>query len=273
MPQLLGLWTGTMLGVAGTVSVIELARGSAVWWPVFAGLAAVGVVGLARERSVRATVVRQRDLLAIASHDLRTPLATLQMQVHRLGRGATDGETVRRMESTLGRMQALVDDLLDAARAEDGRLSYERRTVDYALVVRGVVDRLAPQAEEAGSVIELVVPDRLVGPWDVVRLEQVVTNLVGNALKYGAGKPVRIALEEHADSARLLVTDAGRGLTPIDTRRLFRRWGRLGRGSSEGAGLGLWIARHVVNAMKGSIRCESAGPGLGCTFVVDLPLR
>ncbi|HZA14855.1 MAG TPA: HAMP domain-containing sensor histidine kinase, partial [Myxococcaceae bacterium] len=141
-------------------------------------------------------------------------------------------------------------------------------------LARDVVARYEGTAHEAGSSLRLETPDRLIGTWDRMRLEQVVTNLVDNAIKYGAGKPIQVNVSEQPGGAvRVSVKDQGIGISSEDHARIFERFERAAsQRNFGGLGLGLYITRTIVEGLHGTIRVEST-VGEGATFVVDLPLN
>ncbi|WP_225412770.1 hybrid sensor histidine kinase/response regulator [Stigmatella hybrida] len=227
--------------------------------------------------------VRLRDeFLSVASHELKTPLTSLSLRVQVMrkavdGLHATSGakNLHKHLESAEGqvlRLAALVDSLLDTTRIISGRLSLRsEQDVNLADIVRSVVSVFEPQAMRVGSVVDVTAPARVLGRWDALRLEQVVTNLMSNALKFGAGRPVRLRLEELGEQVRLTVRDEGIGMDEAVRTRLF---GRFERGVSDrhygGLGLGLFITRQVLEAMGGQVSVRSE-PGQGATFTVELP--
>jgi signal transduction histidine kinase len=250
--------------------------------------AAVAVDNARLYREAREAIGVRDDFLSIAGHELRTPLTAMLLQVHGLGLLAERGELARdpaRFAQRLGkiaeqgaRLEHLVDDLLDVSRIAAGRLALERRPVDLHDVVTQVVERFADDASAASSPIELRSDgvdgaDRaLVGAWDPHRLDQVVTNLISNAVKYGRGAPIEIEVSRQDGAARLVVRDRGIGVAPDDQARIF---GRFERAVSDrnygGLGLGLWITAQIVEAHGGRIAVQSA-PGEGAEFTVLLPL-
>lgn len=225
--------------------------------------------------------IRARDeFLSIASHELRTPLTPLQLQVQSLRRMADKGELpperlrqkLEVAERQVERLGKLVANLLDISRITAHRLLLEPEDVDLAALVRDLVERSRDHLSRAGCTVDLRAPDALVGRWDRMRLEQVFTNLLSNALNYGAGKPIEVRLEAEGDHARLTVRDHGIGIAPEDQRRIFQRFERaVSERHYGGFGLGLWICRQVVEAMGGTIAVASA-LGRGATFTVRLPL-
>jgi PAS domain S-box-containing protein len=230
-------------------------------------------------------MVRARDVfLAIAAHELKTPLTPLRLEIERILAAARTGRLDRltpdwlsqrfsTVQRQIVRLEDLVAALLDVSRIAGGTLDLEIEAVDLSEVVREVTYRHKTDIERSGSKIELELAPSVIGSWDRLRLGQVVTNLLTNALRYGQGKPIRIAVEAFADRARLVVSDQGIGIAAEDQARLFERFERA---SSErhygGLGLGLWIVREVLDALGGTITLESA-PGAGATFVVELPRR
>ncbi len=223
--------------------------------------------------------VRLRDeFLALASHELRTPVAALQMQVQslQLRRDTLDPSAARlvaRANETAARLTSLVEVLLDVSRISTGRFELRRDRIELGDLVRAAVERLRPGAAHAGSRIDLGVAAELAGRWDRVRLEQVVTNLVGNAVKFGAGSPVSVQALRRGDRAVLIVADGGPGIPDDLLPRLFGRFEQA-EGARElgGLGLGLFIVREIVHAHGGQVRAENA-PGGGARFTVELPLE
>jgi PAS domain S-box-containing protein len=228
-------------------------------------------------------VSSREGFLSMAMHDIRSPLTALKLHVQaslrRLSIGPDFNSTemdrsLRRIEAQVERMRVLVDDLLDVTRAASGHLEVRLEEVDLCVVVHETLKRHKLQLEAAGCEVIVRCEEPVVGRWDWLRLEQVLTNLISNAIKYGSSKPVHIAIERRGTAARLEVRDHGTGLTPDDRERLFQRFERLTAQHRAGStGLGLWIVRTVVQALGGSISCDSDGPGEGTSFVVLLPLE
>jgi signal transduction histidine kinase len=170
------------------------------------------------------------------------------------------------------RLRDLVDNLLDVSCVQLGRLALHPTRMDLRELVEEVVDNLGPDLERAGCALTLEAPEPVWGMWDRMRLEQVVTNLVSNALKYGAGRPVHVGVRAAPpDQGLLTVCDQGIGIDPTDHTRIFERFQRTEAARSiKGIGLGLWIVRQLVGASGGSIHVESE-LGHGACFRVLLP--
>jgi PAS domain S-box-containing protein len=217
--------------------------------------------------------------LQVASHELRTPVTALKLNAQGLvasarREGTWPERALTRLEGLVrgvSRLGVLVNELLDVSRITSGRLVLHPETVDLAALVREEVERSRPEAERAGCELRLQVSGPVESRWDRLRLEQVLSNLLSNALKYGAGRPVEVVLSASDTCAVLRVRDEGIGIDPAVQSRIFERFERaVSDRHYGGLGMGLWIAREIVHAMGGSIHVESA-PEQGATFIVELP--
>jgi PAS domain S-box-containing protein len=236
------------------------------------------------ESELRKAVRDRDDFLSIASHELRTPLTTLSLEIQSLKRALDkrpkglprNGRLERSAEvaeNQINRLISLVEELLDVSRLASGRLRVEPTEFDLSDLVRDVASRLKPSLDAAGCALSVEARSRAVGSWDRLRVEQVVANLVSNALKYGPGCPVEMSVTRETEHACIRVRDHGIGIAPEDQRRIFQRFERaVPMSHYSGFGLGLWIAREIVAAHGGSIDVDSA-VGRGSTFIVRLPLR
>jgi signal transduction histidine kinase len=180
-------------------------------------------------------------------------------------------ELIARCENNADRLSQLIDNLLDLTRIRQGRLEVKRERADLAALAREAVARSV--AGHEGTPIEIDAPEPVPGLWDHLRIEQVISNLVSNAIKYGEGRPVRITVSRDPlrGEARLAVEDQGIGIAPEDQQRLFNIFERAANARSRGGlGLGLYIARQIVEAHDGRISVESA-PGRGSRFTITLP--
>jgi len=239
---------------------------------------------LETERNARAAAeeaIHARDeFLSIASHELRTPLTSLLLATQQVANAARDGRlpatTLRALETPrrqAERLVRLVDALLDVSSIQAGRLRLEVEAVDLEGVVREVLGRFRQELANAHSEVTVHVHGAVGGVWDRSRIDQVVTNLISNAIKYGRGGGIDIRLTGTDDEVRLVVQDRGIGIAPEQTGRLFQRFERaVSSRQYGGLGLGLFIVRQIVEMHGGNVRVESE-PGVGSTFTVTLPRR
>ncbi|MCP3136574.1 ATP-binding protein [Pyxidicoccus xibeiensis] len=232
-------------------------------------------------REARQAIRLREEFLSIASHELKTPITTLQLQVQSLQAGlerlpgGVPPERLRRGLEVVGRQvkrQAqLIDELLDVSRISAGRLELRHEPLDLSALVREVAERFEPELTRTETPLALVLPPEATGLWDRPRLDQVLTNLLSNAVKYGRGNPVHVELSFTDERVRLDVRDGGIGIAAEHLPRLFHRFERaVSERNYGGFGLGLWIARRIVEAMGGRI-VVSSEPGVGSTFTVELP--
>jgi signal transduction histidine kinase len=235
--------------------------------------------------------LRTRDeFMSIASHELKTPLTSLHLQLQLIARtvkkaggaGTASDELSQRILSSIAngerqstRLAQLLDELLDLTRVRLGRLQLTKEEVDLAQIAREVVERFAGQTQAMGYAVRFEAAPEVTGHWDRTRIEQIVTNVFSNAIKYGEGKPitVSIARDELRSGATIRIHDQGMGIEPTMRERIFERFERaVSSQNISGLGLGLYITRQIVEAHGGSIQVESQ-PGQGSTFIVRLPFR
>jgi len=257
---------------------------------IFGGILAVAlmsVVAISAVRQMRRAAdlfggaVRARDeFISVASHELKTPLTSLQLQVQLLARQlgrmgeerGGDGPSRRLavIEQSTRRLTDLVNQLLDVSRLGSGSLELSRERVDLAELTADCVARLRDRIEARGVQVGVSAAPAA-GDWDRLRLESVVNNLLDNALKYGEGRPVALRVEQAGDAARLTVRDHGLGIAREHQERIFERFERaVGDRAFEGLGVGLWLVRAIAEAHGGTVGVESR-PGEGSTFTVTLP--
>jgi PAS domain S-box-containing protein len=235
-------------------------------------------------RDAREAIRVRDEFLSIASHELRTPLTPVKLHVEGVKRFVAAQfpdcdarlELTRRLDTCdrqLDRAARLVSNLLDVSRLRTGRFDLEVGECDLRELVVEVAGRFTEELARAGRRVELRATEAVRGRWDRARLDQVLTNLVSNAARYGGRQPIVIACSCDDERAVLTVSDQGPGIEEKDLARIFERFesGPDSR-SHGGLGLGLYIARRIVEAHGGAIAVSSA-PGAGATFTVELPLR
>jgi signal transduction histidine kinase len=262
---------GSMTGMSGALARKRRARRTALRRGRAGGAEA-------RIRALQEAIEARDRFIAVVGHELRNPILPISLQAEMLHAAAERGDLAR-VTAGLGRLRQAIDQytkratvLLDVSRMLAGRFQLEHTAVDLAAIVRTVVSDFAPSARHAGCAINLDAPATLVGRWDETALQQVVENLVSNALKYGAGAPVDVALTCDGAAATLLVRDRGIGIAAADQARIFDRFERaVTRDSHGGFGVGLWIVNQFVREMGGRIGLDSR-PGRGSAFTVSLPL-
>ena len=222
--------------------------------------------------------VRLRDeFLSIASHELRTPLTALHLQVHSLNEAIPSldpkiANKVRRIERSSVRLQALIDVLLDVSRIATGRFSMKKGSGELVATIQDLVDRFAEQAAEASCEVTLEKRvESAPGEWDMLRIEQALTNVLENALKYGAGAPVRVTVDGSPSVVTIVVEDGGPGIPEQDRERIFQRFERASSVRHYGGfGLGLYVSREILAAHGGTIAAENRQGG-GARFTMRIP--
>jgi len=233
----------------------------------------------AHRRLLDALGERER-LISIAAHELRGPLCSVRLCLQSLQRNrvALAPKVTRMLEIMIKeerRVARMIDEMLDLGRIRSGQLELNPTTFDLCELVAEVCAQLEVQAAAVGTKLDLELAGPAVGRWDRGRLHQVVTNLVGNAIKYGEGRPVtvRAGIDGSRACARLEVSDHGPGIRADLQERIFEPFKRAdASGQQDGLGLGLFIVRSVVTRLGGGVRVDSR-PGAGATFVVELPVK
>jgi len=227
--------------------------------------------------------LRMRDeFMSLVAHELRTPLNTLfletQMRSLQLKRGNLPAFNPEQMSSMIKRderqikaMIRLIDDMLDVSRMKSGTLSIRPAKVELMALLERVVNDLSLQAAAAGTNVVLAPHAPVEGFWDEFRIEQVVVNLLTNALRYGGGGAVEVSVQTEGCSARISVRDHGKGIAPDFLERIFEPYERGAKsGEPKGLGLGLYISRQLALSHGGQLTVEST-PGEGATFSLILP--
>jgi signal transduction histidine kinase len=251
------------------------------------GIAQERAASISELRETRAklaeALVAKDAFMSICGHELKTPLTSLSLQTQLALKAIDAGnekflardriaKMVNQTDRQVKRLLRLIQDMLDHSRIQVGKLSIHREALDLAGLVEDVVNSYQPMAEADGCSIWFEKGEPVPGRWDRFRIEQVLTNLLTNAVRYGAGKPIEVTLIATAEEARVSVRDHGVGIASGDRDRIFRQFERVAQQTHvTGLGLGLYITKGIVEQHGGSIDVESE-PGLGSTFTIRLPL-
>ena len=238
-----------------------------------------------RLQELQQAVAARDEFIATVAHELRNPIAPLTFQLRlaldKAEQMAAAGESVpvdwvqsqlRRVEQRLHRLLETLDRLLDVSRLSSGRIDLQPEPVNLAQAVREIISSF--EAELAVSRCELVFSQRgdTNGSWDRLRLEQICRNLLSNAVRFGAGRPIEVVVTGDGDFSTLEVCDHGVGIPPDQQDRIFERFERGSALRSGGFGVGLWVVRNICVAMGGTVSVVSE-PGDGACFTVMLPRR
>ncbi len=234
-----------------------------------------------RTAELKRAVAARDEFLSVASHELKTPITSLQLYVQGMARAQASGALtaeqlparLQRVRDQCGRLDKLVNNLLDVSRAGANALSMHRERFDLAALVADTAERFAEEFGRARCEVAVHALDPVVGEWDRMRLEQVFTNLFQNAARYAPGSKVDILVTEEAGRAHVTVRDSGPGIPEREHARIFERFTQAEgpRAFAGGFGLGLWLVKQVVEAHGGTVSVTSK-PGAGASFHVSLPL-
>jgi signal transduction histidine kinase len=233
-------------------------------------------------KQVAATQMRD-EFISVASHELKTPLTSLKLQTQLNSRlikkagGIPNNAFVHKLVENTGRqvdrLVRLVEDMLDVSRINTGKLKLSVSEVNLRGLIDEIVERISPQLEAVGNTLSLgPIPD-LTGIWDRYRIEQVITNILSNSMRYAPGKPIHISVKEESASAVIIIRDEGQGIALEYQEKIFRRFERASSTRNiDGLGLGLYICKQITETHGGDIRVESE-PGKGAAFIIRLPLK
>lgn len=260
---------------------VEVVTGNLVSAELLINDALDGASGVALNYYQEALEEALDDFVAIAAHDLGNPLTGIKGTIQLLARlmrsqrltPETLAADLQSMQEQTGAMERLLRNMLDATRVRAGQMLPTRAPTDLVALVRRALALLGQEAQARVLVVTDV--ESLIGSWDEGRIEQVVQNLISNALKYAPEGSIRVTIHREGDTAVLRVIDQGFGLSADDQARLFQRYFRSPVAVErrvEGTGLGLYICRGIVEAHGGRITAMSDGPGTGTTMTVILPL-
>lgn len=227
--------------------------------------------------------IKARDeFLSVASHELKTPLQSLtlqnQMRKRNLKNGMVEAFSPKNIECMvdsdlkhLSRFNRLIDDMLDISRIREGKLTFLKQRIDFASFIEDVLERFRPQLEAVGCYLSLTLIKSSWVDIDTYRIEQVIVNLLTNAMKYGAGKPIKVIVLRNGDFIQLEVHDQGPGVKTEDEKRIFERFERAIPSSEvSGLGLGLYISRQIIEQCQGKLYLEST-LGKGSVFIMKIP--
>jgi len=221
------------------------------------------------------------DFLAIAAHELRNPMTPISARVELLlAKTRNMPESVPKgIAQGLEHLEQLVEAylrrttmLLQVSRITSGNLRLQKSEVNLSALTRRVTSNMISLAERAGCRVRRTVQEGVVARCDAMAMEQILENLLSNAIRYGPGRPVEVAFASDGEVARLSVRDEGMGISKGDQAKIFERFHSLPRTAPHGGfGIGLWLTRQLVHAMQGEIAVSSK-PGLGSVFMVRFPL-
>jgi signal transduction histidine kinase len=241
-----------------------------------------GPAGIAAQLAALEHEVRLRDeFISTAAHELRNPLSPAYMQVEHLKEVARSSAEpisqawlLAQLAAVTARFDRFLDTLnriLDASRLGAGHLVLIPEPCDLVDITASVLAATQRELHASHCPVDLAAPAPVIGVWDRMRVEQIVSNLLSNAARYGAGKPIAVEITATPDTARLTVRDQGIGIAADDLPKIFQRFERARNvGRSAGFGIGLWIVAQLCRAIGGTIEVESA-LGVGTSFVVALP--
>lgn len=226
--------------------------------------------------------IRARDeFMSVASHELKTPLTSIKLQTEMILRNMKKDsndiskivDMLEKTDMNLNRINRLVDDMLDISRFSTGRLTLQKELFDLGHLTLEVIERLSPLISEAHCEVRFNASENVIGDWDRFRMEQVLTNVLTNATKYAAGKPIDVTITSDGSHAQIKIKDQGKGVAKADHERIFKRFERADSSQhSRSMGLGLYIVKEIVDMHSGSIKINSE-VNQGAEFIIELPLK
>lgn len=228
-------------------------------------------------------MIRRDDFLSIASHEIKTPLTTLNLQIQLLERSISQSsenfpksfsDSIVAARVQMNRIIHLINSVLDLTQLRLGTLALNPSTVDLTKLTQEVCNRFQVELENRGIILDLISPPSVLGSWDPVRIDQILTNLISNAIKYGNQKPVKVIVSEKREGnlAIVAIEDEGDGISPKMIEGLFNRYHRAQTTSKkQGLGLGLYISQQLATAHGGSVSFEPRQDKKGTRFILSLP--
>jgi signal transduction histidine kinase len=233
---------------------------------------------------IREAIHLRDEFLSIASHELKTPLTSLQLHIHLIERMIKSElnstscpeklkATLKKANSQVGRITNLVNDLLDVTKITAGKSTFNYERVNLSILTKELVERFTEALSAANCSIEISIDETINGYWDPMKVEQIIVNLLTNAIKYAPGKPIKIMAHRDGQNMTLVVQDSGPGIDKESLEKIFNRFERVASARNVGGlGLGLFIIKQITEAHHGRIHVESK-VGHGSQFILDLPLN
>lgn len=237
-----------------------------------------------RIAELEAELVARDEFIAAIGHELRNPVSPVFLHLERLvnaARHAKEGGVAAswllpQLDAFSRRLQKFIlvlDRILDVSRMRAGRVDLVFEEVDLSEVVRDTAESFERELAASRSSLSLSIEQPVVGTWDKLRLEQITSNLLSNAIRYGDSRPIEVSTRMDGNQARLTVRDHGVGIADEDQQRIFERFERAEGGQKrQGFGVGLWIVKQLVQSMGGTVELCSR-PGEGSTLTVTVPRR
>lgn len=238
----------------------------------------------AKEEALDAAIKSRDQFYMIAGHELKTPLTCLQLQMQVIefelkqkfpGAYASEkiGSGLKKQQEHLLRISRIIDNVLDESKISEGRLKIQTELFNLCEMASEVIDRFKVIAESSGVEVQFHCTQKVLGTWDSFRIEQVLLNLLINAIRYGKNKPIYVEVTKDEENAMLIVRDQGIGISSEDQPRVFERFERvISENKISGIGLGLFISHNIVQAHRGKILLKSKIDE-GSEFTVILPLK
>ncbi len=223
-----------------------------------------------------------QDFLATTSHEIKTPITLLLLQLQTLIRkieySKDSDENIRRktvsdlkkIEKQTKHLSNIVRSLLDITTLREGKFKITKEYIELTSIAKRIVRRFQRQFQKTGVSLTLEFKEKIYGNWDKIRVEQIFNNLISNSLKYGQGKPVVVKIFKQTDFVCIKVIDQGIGINQKDLGAIFKKFRRAAPKDVTGTGIGLYVTHQIVSEHKGTITVEST-PGHGSTFTVKLP--
>ncbi len=247
---------------------------------ILRNLADLVISQMEAQLEVKTAVKHHHNILNITAHDLKNPLSIMPLLADMVLLNKDNPDAIDNIASQIKsagkRMNKILDDLLDAARDDIGRIQLRLRKVNFSDLIKGVVATNSSLARNKDQILKLSITEGCEVYGDHQRLSEIVDNLINNAIKYSPyGKDIYISLNIACNKAILTVRDEGPGLTKDDLNHLFRKFTSLSAeptGGESSSGLGLSIVKHFVTAHRGEVYAISEGEGKGSSFIVELPI-